>query len=865
MTNETFKNIEKLESDLWEAADNLRANSKLTSSDYFMPVLGVIFLRHAANRFQAAGRQIEADQASGKMPKRKVLPADYIARRSLYLPEKARYEWIMQQAAVSGADLPRLVTEAMTAIEAEFEPLTGIMPKDYGIFEPKVLEDLMRQFNSEQIKQATGDVFGRIYEYFLAKFSIQKAHDNGEFFTPSSLVQMLVNVIEPDHGTVLDPACGSGGMFVQSSHFIEQEGGDTAKKVVFYGQEKNRDTIRIAKMNLAVHGLEGKISEAITYYQDEYTLTGKCDFVMANPPFNVDLVDAERIKVDIRLPFGLPGVNKQKKVGNGNYLWISYFWSYLSEKGRAGFVMSSQASSAGHGEKEVRQKIIETGDVDVMISIRSNFFYTRTVPCELWFFDKGKSSAPSSPTLLPKGEGGKGVHYRGGYDFAGLVEKARELRQKQTPAEELMWSLLRNRQLADMKFRRQHQIGDYIVDFFCPDSRLVVEIDGNVHDEPNQVRKDAVRQKYLEALGNTVIRFRNEEILHNVETVLTGILDLLPSPDGRGVRGEGESSGVKNTKNKILMLDARNIYRKVTRKIYDFSPEQMHNLTAIVWLYRDQKPRFLGLVKDYLTRVCTESAAIPAVLETFEATLKDLRGRFDQLTQEIKKISTPGGSAASPTVPVALADAVAELAEASTLYTGDAKKLLKGLAAYGQKYAKAVPDKNDTQHVARKAFEPNAEAIRGLVKQVDLLYKLTARVADLCAEVAADDAIVTDYDRRAAGRLVKKLDEERKAVVAQLKHAVYFHRQVAWLQDRFPKAELQAVPGLVKLVDRKEIEAADWSLTPGRYVGVAPQEVDEDFDFEQTLSDIHTELADLNKEAVGLAAKIQENFEELGI
>src|SRR5581483_5493983 len=374
MTTDSFKDIEQLEADLWEAADNLRANSKLTSSDYFMPVLGVIFLRHAANRFQDAAKQIAEDQANGKMPKRKVVPQDYVRRRALFLPEAARYDWIMQQAAVGGADLPKLITEAMKAIETDFEPLQGVLPKDYGIFETRVLEDLMRLFNSEQIKQATGDVFGRIYEYFLAKFSIQKAHDNGEFFTPSSIVQTIVNVIEPDHGTVFDPACGSGGMFVQSSHFIEHEGGDTAKKVVFYGQEKNRDTIRIAKMNLAVHGLEGKIAEAITYYQDEHNLTGNCDFVMANPPFNVDLVDAERIKGDQRLPFGLPGINKSKKVSNGNYLWISYFWSYLSSKGRAGFVMSSQASSAGHGEKEVRRKIVETGDVDVMISIRSNFF-----------------------------------------------------------------------------------------------------------------------------------------------------------------------------------------------------------------------------------------------------------------------------------------------------------------------------------------------------------------------------------------------------------------------------------------------------------------------------------------------------------
>ena len=531
-------------------------------------------------------------------------------------------------------------------------------------------------------------------------------HDNGEFFTPSSIVQTIVNVIEPNHGIVFDPACGSGGMFVQSSHFIEHEGGDTAKKAVFYGQEKNRDTIRIAKMNLAVHGLEGKIAEAITYYQDEYSLTGRCDFVMANPLFNVDLVDAERIKGDPRLPFGLPGVNKQKKVGNGNYLWISYFWSYLSPNGRAGFVMSSQASSAGHGEKEVRQKIVETGDVDVMISIRSNFFYTRTVPCELWHFDRAKPPA----------------------------------------------------------------------------------------------RRD-----------------------------------------------------------KVLMLDARNVYRKVTRKIYDFSPEQMQNLAAIVWLYRGQQKRFLGLVRDYLGRVCSESAAIPGMLAPFEATLADLRARFDTLAK-----ATAAHTDIDADRKQGFSDAVTELREATTLYEADARKLLVNLMAFGQKYAKTLPDKNNAQHGARKAFNRHAEAIRGLVKQVDLLYKLAARVADLGAELAADDMISAAYDRRATGRLVKHLDEKRTGAIEQLKHAIYFHRQAAWLQDRFPKAELEAVPGLVKAVARTEIEAADWSLTPGRYVGVAPPEEDEDLDFEQTLRDIHTELADLNEEAAELAAKIQENFEGLG-
>lgn len=267
MNGGVFKDIEKLEADLWEAADQLRANSKLTSSDYFMPVLGIIFLRHSANRYETAAREIAADQAAGRMAKRRLSDADFVRRRALPLPECARYDSIMAQAASGAKDLPTLVTEAMKAIEDQFEPLKGVLPKDYGIFEAKVLEDVMRLFNSQQIKQATGDVFGRIYEYFLAKFSIQKAHDNGEFFTPSSLVQLIVNVIEPDHGKVFDPACGSGGMFVQTSHFIEHEGGDTARKVVFFAQEKNPDTIRIAKMNLAVHVFRKRCLNAAHFRQ----------------------------------------------------------------------------------------------------------------------------------------------------------------------------------------------------------------------------------------------------------------------------------------------------------------------------------------------------------------------------------------------------------------------------------------------------------------------------------------------------------------------------------------------------------------------------------------------------------------------
>ena len=698
-----FSSWSKLEADLWEAADNLRANSKLTSTEYCMPVLGVIFLRHAANRFEAATRQIQADQAAGRMPKRKVTKHDYIQRRALWLPENARYEYLI----ATHDDRSNALIEAMNAIENDFPPLQGVLPKEYNIFEPTVLEDLLRLFDSESLRMASGDVFGRIYEYFLMKFAMQGAQDNGEFFTPPSLVQTIVNVIEPEHGIVLDPATGSGGMFVQSSHFVERRGKDAGHQLTFYGQEKTATTIRLAKMNLAVHGLEGDIREANTFYEDVHSLVGKCDFVMANPPFNVDMVDAEKVKDDVRLPFGLPGVNKNKKVGNGNYLWISYFHSYLNDKGRAGFVMSSQASSAGHGEKEVRRKIIETGEVDVMIAIRSNFFYTRSVPCELWFFDRGK----------PK--------------------------------------------------------------------------------------------------------------------------------DRRG---------------KVLMIDARNIYRKVTRKIFDFSPEQQANLSAIVWLYRGQKQRFLALVKDYFGAICTECEAIPPAVKAFDqatAAVRDALETFDKAVTKIPQLDSDKRKA--------FAEALAELCETDQAYNEDRAELLKKLAAFKKGPCKAMPGTNDKQHAARHAFEPISERIKGLVKHADLVYKLAQRTSDAAGELATDERAAEHLDRRSLSKLSKELDAKRKDAVEQLKVGSYFHKQIVWLQDRFPDAELRLVPGLVTVVDQKQIEAADWSLTPGRYVGVAPPETDEDFDFEQALRDIHVELTSLTAEAAELAVRIRDNFEELGI
>jgi type I restriction enzyme M protein len=299
-------------------------------------------------------------------------------------------------------------------------------------------------------------------------------------------------------------------------------------------------------------------------------------------------------------------------------------------------------------------------------------------------------------------------------------------------------------------------------------------------------------------------------------------------------------------------------YRKVTRKIYDFSPEQMKNLAAIAWLHRGQRERFLALVKDYLDRVCMESDAVSTVVATFDATLTDLRARFDRLTATVAKYCQIDLQKKEP-----LADAARELGEAARIYETDQEKLLISLGDFRKKYADVIP--NDQQHAVRAAFDPIAEAIRGLIKQMDLIYKLSARTADLGAELSAYGAVSATYDRRAVAKFLKQLDEQRRAAVEQLRQTVYFHRHALWLQDRFPKAELQAVPGLVRLVDSTEIEAADWSLTPGRYVGIAPPEVDEEFDFEQTLHEIHTELVDLNLEATELAARIQKSFEELGV
>lgn len=691
--------IEKFEAELWKIADDLRANSGLASNEYFMPIMGLIFLRHATNRFYEAKAAIEADKAAGRMPDRPLVEADYRRRRALMLPEAACYDTLLKMP--KDGKLGAALTAAMEAVEAAFPPLAGQLPKDYGRFEGNLLERMLRMFDAEGLRTASGDVFGRIYEYFLAEFSKQGAHDNGEFFTPPSIVQTIVNVIEPNHGIVFDPACGSGGMFVQSSHFIEDAGLDTMKRVTFYGHEKNETTAKLAQINLAVHGLEGKIrtgNEAITYYKDPHELVGKCDFVMANPPFNVDEVDAEEVKGDKRLPFGLPGVNKMKKVSNANYLWLSYFYSYLNEKGRAGVVMSSQASSAGRDEAIVRQKLIETGAINVMVDIRGNFFYTRAVPCQLWFFDRTKE-------------------------------------------------------------------------------------------------RDAARRDH------------------------------------------------------VLMLNARGIYRKVSRSVCDFSPEQQKNIAAIVWLYRGQQERFLKLVQSYLSQAISEGEAAIAPLETFEEALGKLMDLIEPFVT-MKRKNDP------------LSEPWDELTGSQAMLTADDEAFASEMVVLKAAWAGATRD-NDGLNAARISLHPQADRCRDLTKQIDLAAKLVGRVIDICVkDLEAREC--DDWANAEVTRARKALESARVGAVEALRRARYFVRQADWLQERFPEARLRDVEGLVKLVDRADIAAHDWSLTPGRYVGVAPEEQDEDFDFEEALRSIHIDLKGLNEEAVELAARIAQNFEELG-
>lgn len=703
-----MQDITRLENDLWEAADQLRANSKLTATEYSLPVLGLIFLRHATNRYLTVKAEIEKTLPSRGGRTRPLTPADFQQKAAIFLPDDAQYEHLVN---LSGqADLGKHINEAMTLIEGQVDFLKGALPKTYTKFENELLNRLLRIFNRDALRTATGDVFGRIYEYFLNKFAMSGAQEGGEFFTPYSLVRLIVNVIEPEQGIVLDPALGSAGMFVQTGHFLEEHGASPSAAVTFYGQEKSDTNVNLARMNLAVHGLEGKhIRQGNTFYERLDHLIGQCHRVMANPPFNVDGVDPDRIKGDARLftEKKIPGISsKTKAVSNANYLWIQYFYSYLNATGRAGFVMASSATDAGHGEREIRQQIIETGHVDAIIAIGTNFFYTRSLPCTLWFFDKGK-----------------------------------------------------------------------------PDARL----------------------------------------------------------------------------DQVLMIDARHIYRVVTRKIRDFSDEQLANITAITWLHRGQTDRFLALVGRYLSNAQTAVSHLPASLNQLDTPLATLQTAVSHLASTAQPSDD-----LPPAAIAAFQKQVAALAADGQAFRQERETLLSDLASKDTQRTTDIPVRHAEQIAARERLDPFIPRLKALQKSLTALVREANRARDT-AEKELNGRTATTYDNKTARTALADLEATRDAATDALKGLIYWHTQANWLQSRFPKGVYTDVLGLCKVVSRADIAKHDDSLTPGRYVGVAPLELEDDEDFEERMAEIHLELKELNDEASELGNLIQQNIADLGI
>lgn len=379
--------LAKVRATLWEAADQLRANSKLTPVQYRDPVLGLVFLAYAENRFESIRADVEA-KATARNP---ATIADYKAKSVLYVPEESRLSHLV--SLPEGQDIGKAVDEAIKAIETANPELKDILPRGYQKLEKDTLVELLRLF-APLPTQLEGDAFGFIYEDFLSNFAAQEGKGGGEYFTPYSIVRLIVEILEPFQGRVFDPACGSGGMFVQCAKFVERHHESASRKLSVFGAEKTEDTVPLAKMNLALHGLSGDIRQANSYYEDPHGAVGAFDYVMANPPFNVNKVDKEKLATPARFPFGLP------KADNGNFLWIQQFYAALSPKGRAGFVMANSAGDAGHSEKEIRKQLVESGSVDVMVAVGTNFFYTVTLPVTLWFLDKAKVGTPREDRVL---------------------------------------------------------------------------------------------------------------------------------------------------------------------------------------------------------------------------------------------------------------------------------------------------------------------------------------------------------------------------------------------------------------------------------------------------------------------------------
>jgi type I restriction enzyme M protein len=630
----TAEQLKQLEDNLWSAADKLRVDSGLKASEYSTPILGLIFLRFASIRFKKAKPEIEKELKAQKNNRRQRAEHEIaIEKCGFYLPPQAEYEYLLNLPEKE--NIAKAIKEAMEKIELYKPELEGSLPKDEYFKlvskDDKSLPKTLLKTFADIPEDATGDVFGKVYEYFLAEFALAEGQGGGEFFTPTSVVKLMVEIIEPYKGTIFDPACGSGGMFVQSSYFVDrrrEELHDTdTKDLMVYGCERTPETVKLARMNLAVNGLRGEIQPANSYYEDPFESYNRFDYVMANPPFNVNDVNLDRIKNDSRFnTFGIPQ-NKTKKGGkqkdkdantvpNANYLWINLFATSLNEKGRAALVMANSASDARHSEADIRQKLIKDGVIDIMLTLPKNMFYTVTLPATLWFFDKSNA-------------------------------------------------------------KQEH---------------------------------------------------------------------------------------------KILFIDARNIFRQVTRALREFTEEQIQNIATIVRLYRGETERSKELLAKYQQQA--EDCKIKA-----DAMLPQLQNALNE-------------------------------------------------------FEKAVNTLNEVQQKIKEANGNNKQLQSELIK---------------------------------ASREFAKAQKEKELIEKQHKELLdkheYFLIQINWLNERFPNGVYEDVTGLCKAAALKEIEGQEWSLNPGRYVGVVIEDdgLSEE-EFMEEMKERHRNLQVLDSKAVQLANAIEKNF-----
>ncbi len=700
----TREQLKQLEADLWSAADNLRANSDLKASEYATPVLGLIFLKFADNNYRRHEAEILAEYQKLKGTRReKKISEIALEKCGFYLPDHARYDYLLNLAEEK--DIAKALKEAMKAVE-EYKPeLEGVLPKDEYFRltrDPKtktIPNQLLKNFANIPA-DFTGDLFGQIYEYFLAEFARSEGSKGGEFFTPRSVVRLMVEIIEPHGGKVFDPACGSGGMFVQSAHFIQQHRQELMEgdnSVFVYGQEKTQETVNLAKMNLAVNGLRGEVKKANTYYDDPHGSFGAFDYVLANPPFNVDDVSLSSVEKDRRFnTYGIPrNKSKAKKadagketVPNGNYLWINLFATSLKPKGRAALVMANSASDARHSEADTRRTLIEKNLIYGMLTLPSNMFYTVTLPATLWFFDRAK------------------------------------------------------------------------------------------------------------------------------------------------------------TDDKILFIDARNIFTQIDRAHREFSEEQIQNIALISQLHKGRRDKFVTLVDRYfaagmerlienktrvepvstqLLEVLDDDAGKSAVAELVKqwAGLNKLQTRYQQYQDKFP--SPPSGERAR---------------------------------VRGQLTDDAINQRNKAQHQLREAFDPFFAALHEGLKQLD---KTVRQHEKQQAEQAQKDGKRGTTDRK-----TKALKSALEELHQEVKSAELFYQHIHWLQERFPKAEYEDVTGLCKLATPAEVQEQEYSLNPGRYVGVVIEEDGKtEEEFIADVLNLNSDLAALNRSAAKLESNISANIKQI--